>query len=72
MSNLPPPPGGGSQEPTVEALGSVSDNSGNSDEVIVAQNQMQCAHVIVDGLLCSIIKANSRSASEHELVSAIE
>ena len=71
MSSTPPPPGGG-VSPMVPIPSSDNAIPDNGSDVVAAQQQVQGIHVIVDGLLCSIIKANSRSAIEHELVSVIE
>ena len=87
MSVTPPPPGGGSgieistlSYPSVSAftppeLGDNVNNAATDSEMNDAQqnaNSLQGAQVIVDGLLCSIVKANSRSPIERDLVAAIE
>jgi len=73
-----PPPGGGSDQggpgPSVNVFLPPSHGEGISDMQCDVQHLSDGApaQVIVDGLLCSIVKANSRSPNEYELVAAIE
>ena len=80
MNASPPPPGGGSEVPGVMVFQPPDDHEGNmlqpdsdnSDIEISECEHARLGRVLVDGLLCSIIRANSRALNENELIAAVE